>query len=203
VLPFFFVALAAAFLVGRLAQGYTRWRQVFFFALVGMLCAGVGLLLHLAALSLVATQQKVLEVLIDDLPLLLALVLALGGFGGLLGGALRLGVVRSGFAAGTAQLVNREVAPAAFRAKAWAIIWRLRVAGIVGALPVSEGAPVLGFSLQLQAAPMLYFASPFIWIITLLPILLLVGGMLLGAEARQNGSTTARIGGANRSLGIA
>jgi hypothetical protein len=196
-LPFFFVALAATFLVGTLVQEYARWRQALFFILAGLLCAGVGLLLHLFALSALANQQAETGVLIYDLLILLPLVLTLGAIGGLLGGALRLGIIRYFSTSAEANRFSSKAPPASSAARMWALIWRLLVAGAVGALPASQGNVALWFSLNQQAMPAIIFtpATPsIVWITALLPTLLIAGGMLLGQEARQNGSATERIG---------
>jgi hypothetical protein len=194
-LPFFFVALVAAFLVSGLVQEEGRWKQISFFTLVGLLSAGVGLLLHLLVLSLMQHPPDGTNVFIYDLWLLLPLTLILGVMGGLLGGTFRLGVARYFSAPAETQRVSKELAPAAFAARLGAVAWRLMVAGAAGALPMVGPHLTLLLSLNHQQAPLIEH-SPFgfAWLVPLFPWLLIAVGMLIGQEAQQNGSALARIG---------
>lgn len=155
----------------------------------------MGLLLHLLALSPRSNHQDGTDILIYDLWQLLPLVLILGLLGGLLGGALRLGVARYFSAPAELGRATREFAPASFVARLWAIVWRLAVAGAVGALPTIGPGFSIWYSLNRQAAPLI-ISSPFgfAWLTPLFPWLLIAGGMLIGQEARQNGSALARVG---------
>jgi hypothetical protein len=194
-LPFFFVACAAAFLVSGLVQQRALWQQLGFFVLVGLLCAGAGLLLHLLALLLRSNQQDGTDILIYDLWQLLPLVLALGGLGGLAGGALRLGMRRYFSAPAEAERVIRELAPVAVVARLWAVAWRLILAGAIGALPLMEDFFSLSLALNRRTTPLIQH-TPFglVWLTSLLPWLLVGAGLLIGQEAQQHGRALARVG---------